>query len=154
MNLLLLRVFDSLLSQRCNPSPRSSYLCIHGDFYIFYVFRSRFQWMASTAMRVEHCRRALEFFIRMNGTRSLLQYRELPERVLDFYHTEVPVEHQGKGVARLLADAAFSFAVDNGYRVLPSCSYCAKYAMESASEQQKRVLVDASKLKTAIKSPL
>uniref|UniRef100_A0A915AI85 Protein NATD1 n=1 Tax=Parascaris univalens TaxID=6257 RepID=A0A915AI85_PARUN len=50
--------------------------------------------MKVTPLTVEHCAKSLEFFVRMNGARSTLQYRRLPNNVLDLYHTEVPPPFQ------------------------------------------------------------
>ncbi|TMS36753.1 hypothetical protein L596_003843 [Steinernema carpocapsae] len=63
--------------------------------------------MSTTPLRVEHSKRTFEFFIRMSKedeSRSILQYRKLANNVMDIYHTEVPVEHQGKGVAKVLVN--------------------------------------------------
>lgn len=44
-----------------------------------------------------------------------------------FDHTEVPTELRGQGVAALLASAALKHARDSGWRVVPACSYIARY---------------------------
>ncbi|KAK6037144.1 hypothetical protein COOONC_25351 [Cooperia oncophora] len=55
------------------------------------------------ALRVQHCKKAMEFFIDLGGgRRAYLQYRELPGKILDFHHTETPFERRGEGIAKLL----------------------------------------------------
>ncbi|KAK0397159.1 hypothetical protein QR680_002011 [Steinernema hermaphroditum] len=93
------------------------------------------------ALRVEHSRKALEFFIKMNNARSVLQYRNLPNSVMDIYHTEVPVQHQGKGVAKILVNEAFKYAAENNLKVLPTCTYVERFAKMFATEDQKRIVV-------------
>jgi phosphoribosylformimino-5-aminoimidazole carboxamide ribotide isomerase len=43
--------------------------------------------------------------------------------VVDMLSTRVPDAFRGKGVAGLLADAAFAWCRESGYKVRPSCSY-------------------------------
>lgn len=43
-------------------------------------------------------------------------------------HTEVPPQHEGKGLASMLVRAAFNHAQENGMDVLPVCSYVAAWA--------------------------
>uniref|UniRef100_A0A914VIX5 Protein NATD1 n=1 Tax=Plectus sambesii TaxID=2011161 RepID=A0A914VIX5_9BILA len=95
----------------------------------------------SHALKVEHCRKALEFFIKINGSKAVLQYKELPNGILDMYHTEVPPEARGKGVAKVLADAAFSYAGKNGLKIIPTCTYIDKYARDFATPEQKALIV-------------
>lgn len=43
--------------------------------------------------------------------------------VLDLTHTFVPPSGRGKGIAKILCDAAFEFARLEGVAIRPSCSY-------------------------------
>lgn len=79
------------------------------------------------SLRVEHCKKAMEFFIKFGGwniyskagnyvlsilannSKAYLQYQELPNRVLDFQHTVTPPEQQGKGIAKILVEVSISF---------------------------------------------
>eukprot|EP01102_Stenamoeba_stenopodia_P011995 TRINITY_DN3733_c0_g1_i1.p1 TRINITY_DN3733_c0_g1~~TRINITY_DN3733_c0_g1_i1.p1 ORF type:complete len:192 (-),score=17.04 TRINITY_DN3733_c0_g1_i1:191-766(-) len=54
--------------------------------------------------------------------RALLEY-SVNDKVLDFYHTEVPEKYNGQGIAAHLVGKAFDWAAANGYKVIPSCSY-------------------------------
>ncbi|TKR89122.1 hypothetical protein L596_013268 [Steinernema carpocapsae] len=60
---------------------------------------------------------------------------------MDIYHTRVPVEHQGRGVAKLLVDEAFKYAADNNLKVLPTCTYVDKFAKDFASAEQKKIVL-------------
>ncbi|VDM37755.1 unnamed protein product [Toxocara canis] len=98
-------------------------------------------------LTVEHCTKSLEFFVKMNGAKSVLQYRRLSNGVLDLYHTEVPPIFQGKGVAKMLCQAAFSYAREQNLRILPTCSYVAKYAKQMASPEEKTIVICREKMK-------
>ncbi|KAF1761205.1 hypothetical protein GCK72_009459 [Caenorhabditis remanei] len=93
------------------------------------------------AFRVEHCKKATEFFIKFStGSKASLQYAELPNRVLDFQHTITPEDQQGKGVARLLVKEGLKYAADNRFLVQPTCWYVAKYLDgSSATEEEKQL---------------
>ncbi|CAK4066290.1 unnamed protein product [Aphanomyces euteiches] len=43
--------------------------------------------------------------------------------VLDLQHTVVDPAGRGQGLAGKLCDAAFTFAQEQGYKVIPTCSY-------------------------------
>lgn len=45
----------------------------------------------------------------LDNSRSVLQYRELPNRVLNFHHTEVPEAQRSHGTARLLVEVSVLF---------------------------------------------
>ncbi|WKY00047.1 hypothetical protein Q1695_014719 [Nippostrongylus brasiliensis] len=91
-------------------------------------------------LRVQHCKKSMEFFINFGGgSRAFLQYRELPNRVLDFEHTETPSDQQGKGVAKTLVKEGFKYAAENHYKVKPTCWYVAKYVDEMATEDERNI---------------
>uniref|UniRef100_A0A914Y1J8 Protein NATD1 n=1 Tax=Panagrolaimus superbus TaxID=310955 RepID=A0A914Y1J8_9BILA len=96
------------------------------------------------AHKVQHCTKSAMFFIQMNNKKSVLEYKKLPNNVFDFWHTEVPPEHRGHGVAAELVKHGFQYCKDNQYKVLPSCSYVAKYAREMATPEEKKLVVDSA----------
>ncbi len=51
-----------------------------------------------------------------------LDYR-LAGGVMNIFHTEVPAEYQGQGLAGKLATAALGWARETGLKVHPTCSY-------------------------------
>lgn len=44
-----------------------------------------------------------------------------------FTHTFAAPEHRGKGVAAALTEAGLKYARENGYEIVPLCSYVAAY---------------------------
>lgn len=62
-----------------------------------------------------------------NGHQSILEYRTVDAQTLDFHHTYVPDALRGRGVAALLAKAGLAFAKQQGFKVIPSCSYIEVY---------------------------
>ncbi|VDO20481.1 unnamed protein product [Haemonchus placei] len=69
----------------------------------------------------------------------MLQYRELPNRILEFHNTETPLEHQGKGIAKLLVKEGFKYAAENRYRIKPTCWYVLKYVEDEATEEEQNL---------------
>ncbi|GAA2283554.1 GNAT family N-acetyltransferase [Nonomuraea roseoviolacea subsp. roseoviolacea] len=53
-------------------------------------------------------------------------YRLLPQKIV-FTHTEVRPEHEGQGLAGRLVGHALDMSRDTGLRVVPLCSYVARY---------------------------
>ena len=79
------------------------------------------------SVQVEHNLQKQCFSVLIDGYQGLLEYRTVDEQTLDFHHTFVPDELRGKGIASILAKAAFSYAKDHQLKVIPSCSYIATY---------------------------
>eukprot|EP00871_Galdieria_phlegrea_P003470 jgi/Galph1/4123/GphlegSOOS_G2788.1 len=79
------------------------------------------------SLRVFHDTQGQRFIVSLTATaEAFLKYRVLNGNVLDFYHTFVPPEGRGTGVASRLCDEAFSFAKYQNFKVKPSCSYVSK----------------------------
>ncbi len=68
-----------------------------------------------------------KFYTTVAGHEALMEYRDIGEGRLDFYHTYVPAELRGQKIAFYLVQAALQFAKKNGYAVIPSCSYVARF---------------------------
>lgn len=56
-------------------------------------------------------------------------------KVMLMYHTFVPADERGNGIAERLALAAFAYAKDNGLKVRPACSYI-RHFVETHKEMQ------------------
>lgn len=67
------------------------------------------------------------FTIEHQGRQALLKYRRVSDNVLDYYSTFVPPESRGQGVAEKLTQGALDYAMENGFYVIPSCWYVAKF---------------------------
>lgn len=98
-------------NKRCMLNPRS--LELEGDM--------------SEQIQVQHNRDTHCFSAVVEGYKSVLEYRVVDAKTLDFCHTFVPDELRGKGVAAVLAKAALAYAKEQGCTVIPSCSYIATY---------------------------
>jgi predicted GNAT family acetyltransferase len=83
--------------------------------------------MSEEAVRVKHDVAAQQYEVYVDDRRAgLAGYRdEDGQRVLT--HTEVDPEFGGRGLAGRLAKRALDDAREAGLRVVPQCSYMAKY---------------------------
>ena len=81
----------------------------------------------SEQIQVEHNPGERCFSAVVDGYKAVLEYRTVDEKTVDFCHTFVPDELRGKGVAAVLAKAAFAYAKEQQLQVIPSCSYIATY---------------------------
>ena len=52
-----------------------------------------------------------------------------------FNHTEVPVEFEGQGIGRKLAEAALNYARDNNLKVIPLCPFIAAFIRRNPQYQ-------------------
>ena len=75
---------------------------------------------------VTHEKNASRFAMTVYGHLSIAEY-ELREGVMTMTHTLVPAELRGKGIAELLVRAALAEARASNYKVVPACSYVAKF---------------------------
>ncbi|MFC5438011.1 GNAT family N-acetyltransferase [Rhodanobacter umsongensis] len=77
---------------------------------------------------IQHDRAAHRFETRVEGASCELDYTltsgAKPE-VMTITHTRVPAEVGGRGIAAALMEAAVQTARDEGWTVLPVCSYAA-----------------------------
>lgn len=76
---------------------------------------------------VRHEPEAARFVADIGNDAAYLSYRELSGRILDLNHTYVPEPLRGRGIASRLTVQALQYAQDNGYRVVPSCPFVARY---------------------------
>jgi len=66
------------------------------------------------------------FEVEVDGHLSVADY-ERHGKVIHFTHTFVPVELRGRGVAEKLVRAALNYAREEKLRVVPACSYVARF---------------------------
>jgi predicted GNAT family acetyltransferase len=76
---------------------------------------------------IRHEPDAARFLADIDNGAAYLSYRELAGRILDLHHTYVPEPLRGRGIASRLTAQALEYAQDNGYRVVPSCPFVARY---------------------------
>ena len=61
-----------------------------------------------------------------DGTFAFAEYNLIPGKIM-FTHTEVPKEHEGKGLGSALIRAGLAAARERGLKVIPICPFFAAY---------------------------
>lgn len=85
---------------------------------------------------VQHDEQARKYSAWVDGRESVVTYRPVGERTLDFQHTYVPPELRGKGIADELVRQALDDVMKRGYRVIPSCWFVRVYIDRHAQYQE------------------
>lgn len=67
--------------------------------------------------------------------RAELHYEE-QDGLMRIFHTSVPEQERGKGIAEALTLEAFRFAVSQGWTVVPDCAYT-KHFLRTHEEWRK-----------------
>jgi len=75
------------------------------------------------------------FEIELGGGAVAIAEYTLPEGIIMFTHTEVPPEHEGKGIGKALIVAGLAAARERGLKVIPICPFFAAY-MQKHEEVQ------------------
>ena len=88
----------------------------------------------SSDAAVQHDIEGRMFYIDDPAGRAYLAYLDLGKQAIDIYRTFVPDELRGRQLAAQLTAQALSYAAEQGYKVIPSCSYVARY-MERRDSQ-------------------
>jgi hypothetical protein len=83
------------------------------------------------ASLIQHDPKSQEFTAELSGHRGALQYR-YANRVMTIAHITVPPAIGGRGVAAELASAALHWARDQGWTVIPECSYARTFMARHA----------------------
>jgi predicted GNAT family acetyltransferase len=63
------------------------------------------------------------FFIEESGNQIAELDFAINGDVINAYHTGVRKEYEGQGIAGKLFDKLVSYARENGYKIIPACSY-------------------------------
>ena len=79
-----------------------------------------------TALTVKHQVSAHLYEAVVDGHLSVCEYEIVGDRMI-FTHTLVPPELRGRGIAEQLVRAALADARAAGRKVVPACSYVAKF---------------------------
>ena len=110
--------------------------------------RMPFRQFASAAdLKVLHDEKKNFFYIPLSDNskiKAVLEYSFVSENHVDMYHTGVPVELRGRGIAKQLAIAAFDYAAENSWSVTPSCSYLQKFVEETDNRVYKNLVDEPS----------
>ncbi|XP_023288127.1 uncharacterized protein LOC105701767 isoform X2 [Orussus abietinus] len=60
------------------------------------------------------------------------------------YTINVPSQHTGEGVARRLAEAAFTYAIVNNYYMYLTCEYLQKYYLATKTVELEELIIGPS----------
>jgi len=74
------------------------------------------------------------FEIDLGDSVAIAEYRLMTGKIM-FPHTEVPPEHEGKGIGTALIKAALASARERGLEVIPTCPFFAAYMKKHAEVQ-------------------
>src|SRR5215470_7266426 len=75
--------------------------------------------MSKITQQPVHNEAQTRFEVTIAGKLSRADYR-LDDGVMHMFHTEVPVQQEGRGIAAMLVRAAFEYARAHGYKVRPA----------------------------------
>ena len=76
---------------------------------------------------VKHDKEEQVFYADLGGAVAELSYSIPSDQTIDMRSTYVPQEHRGHGIGEKLVETALAYAEQNNYRVIPSCSFVARY---------------------------
>lgn len=77
-------------------------------------------------MDIRNNENAHQFETNIDGHTALAAYDLEPNRIV-LTHTKVPPELGGRGIANELAKTALGYAREHGLKVVPQCSFMAKF---------------------------
>ncbi|HVR97097.1 MAG TPA: GNAT family N-acetyltransferase [Thermoanaerobaculia bacterium] len=78
-------------------------------------------------LHVQHDEARKKYYAMVDGKESVLEYTEAGDRTLNFWHTYVPPELRGRGIADEIVRVALEDAMERGFRVIPSCWFVRVY---------------------------
>ena len=96
---------------------------------------------SSQVNQVLHDQEGQIFTLDIDGHRAYLKYFSLSPDSVNLASTVVPPELGGKGVAKILADSAFSWAVDNKLKMKLSCWYLSGYLKRHPKEDVSALVI-------------
>jgi len=64
-----------------------------------------------------------QFYLEFEGKRAFLDYKEIDNKLLEYYQTFVPRALRKQGLASLVVYAALEYAKNNGIKIIPVCSF-------------------------------
>ncbi|MFO7897117.1 MAG: GNAT family N-acetyltransferase [Candidatus Cloacimonadales bacterium] len=89
-------------------------------------------------MKIIHDQEQKRFYTEQDNKRALLDYKQIDETTLKYYHTFVPPELRGKKFAAEIVRYALDYAQEHDFQVIPSCPYVRKF-IERHQEYQSLV---------------
>ncbi|XP_057330537.1 protein NATD1 [Microplitis mediator] len=97
---------------------------------------------------VHHNPKRQIFYIKLNNyERATLLYKK-NDNILDMKSINVPEKFENRGIARLLTEAAFTYAIVNNYYLILTCKYMQRtYEKIKTPELEERVIGPSNFLK-------
>ncbi|KAL8573324.1 hypothetical protein ACOMHN_032786 [Nucella lapillus] len=95
-------------------------------------------------LKVLHDSEQQKFFIPLGentDVEAVIQYAPTSKGSVDLWHTGVPPEFRGKGVAKLLAQAALDHFSSQKTRMLLSCTYLQRHAKLFPQPEHEKYIV-------------
>jgi predicted GNAT family acetyltransferase len=75
------------------------------------------------SLDVQHDEAGHRYVAVVDGHEAYVEYRPVDDKTLDFHQTYVPGELRGRGIAGKLVAGTLELAREQGYTVIPTCSY-------------------------------
>lgn len=88
-------------------------------------------------LKVHHDTTKSKFCIQLDDDNEAILVYEKKKDMIDFYHTEVPMGFTGRGIAGILAKAAFDHAVENELKMRLTCTYLHNYLHNCLKDETK-----------------
>lgn len=92
--------------------------------------------MLMETIQVQHDEKARKYYAVVDGLESVCEYGEVGNGTLNFWHTYVPPELRGKGIAEELVRVALEDVLAKGLKVIPSCWFVRVYIDRHTRYQQ------------------
>ncbi|KAJ7394118.1 Protein natd1 [Desmophyllum pertusum] len=92
-------------------------------------------YIAMSSYEVQHNVKGREFYIALEKGKAVLQYENEGHNTMNMYHTGVPTEYRGQGLAGHLAKAALDYAVVQDCKVKLTCTYLQKYVNDNPTAE-------------------
>lgn len=85
-------------------------------------------------LNFEHDEKNQRFLVKLpENNYGVINYNKNKD-ILELYHTGVPEQFRGQGIAEKLAHFSFLWAKNNNFKVDPVCSYLQKYVNTKGTE--------------------
>lgn len=87
-------------------------------------------------MNTEVIHKKNKFIKTVDGFECELEYIIPKEGFINFFHTYVPEPLRGRGLAMEIIKKGLDFAIDNKYKIIPSCSSVRLFIMRHPEYEQ------------------
>ena len=91
--------------------------------------------LATTNLNIAHDAEHHLFYVKVKGGNGELSYEKHADDFLDLTHTYVPEASRGFGIASTLAEFALNFALQNQYKVNPTCPFIKDFIKKNPEYQ-------------------